>query len=179
MKLVGIKRQNGFTIVELLVVILVIGILASITIVAYNGTQARARDGRRSSDAEHIVEALRVYRELKGDFPAATPSPGSGGYELSTDTLGTFMEYLTPTYFTQAPLDPTNNASHYYKYDTYTTADLAGLGCPTDKGSLMVFYIVGYEDSGNMPKSDDPLVCTGQTWQGGTTTYFKYKFQND
>lgn len=40
----SIKRQTGFTIVELLIVIVVIGILAAITIVAYNGVQNRAYD---------------------------------------------------------------------------------------------------------------------------------------
>lgn len=38
------KNKNGFTIVELLIVIVVIGILAAITIVAYNGIQNRAQD---------------------------------------------------------------------------------------------------------------------------------------
>ena len=40
--LLSVKRRQGFTIVELLVVIVVIGVLAAITIVAYNGMQARA-----------------------------------------------------------------------------------------------------------------------------------------
>ena len=39
------KTKSGFTIVELLIVIVVIGILAAITIVAYNGIQSRARFG--------------------------------------------------------------------------------------------------------------------------------------
>lgn len=42
------KQNSGFTIVELLIVIVVIGILAAITIVAYNGVQQRARDMTRT-----------------------------------------------------------------------------------------------------------------------------------
>ena len=42
------KRRTGFTIVELLIVIVIIAILAAITIVAYNGLQQRARDSQRA-----------------------------------------------------------------------------------------------------------------------------------
>lgn len=44
------KRHAGFTIVELQIVIVVIAILATISIVAYNGIQQRARDSQRKSD---------------------------------------------------------------------------------------------------------------------------------
>ncbi|MCA9336117.1 prepilin-type N-terminal cleavage/methylation domain-containing protein, partial [Candidatus Saccharibacteria bacterium] len=44
------NKKTGFTIVELLIVIVVIAILAAITIVAYNGIQQRSRDSIRKSD---------------------------------------------------------------------------------------------------------------------------------
>ena len=50
----GPMKQRGFTIVELLIVIVVIGVLAAITIVAYNGIQSRARDSARVSDINAI-----------------------------------------------------------------------------------------------------------------------------
>lgn len=43
------NRQKGFTIVELLIVIVVIALLATISIVAYNGVQGRARDSKRQA----------------------------------------------------------------------------------------------------------------------------------
>ena len=54
-------KKSGFTIVELLIVIVVIGILAAITIVAYNGIQQRGRDTQRKSDVAAITKALKLY----------------------------------------------------------------------------------------------------------------------
>ena len=57
------KTTSGFTIVELLIVIVVIGILAAITIVAYNGVQNRARatalaDGLRKTEKAFRLKAI-------------------------------------------------------------------------------------------------------------------------
>jgi prepilin-type N-terminal cleavage/methylation domain-containing protein len=54
--------QTGFTIVELLIVIVVIGILAAISIVAYNGVQERARVQKANSDLQALVKAIHVGR---------------------------------------------------------------------------------------------------------------------
>jgi prepilin-type N-terminal cleavage/methylation domain-containing protein len=61
---IKINRQNtsGFTIVELLIVIVVIGILAAITIVAYNGIQDRARNSSIQSDLESFSKKLEMAR---------------------------------------------------------------------------------------------------------------------
>ena len=56
------KKQLGFTIVELLIVIVVIGILAGITIVAYNGIQNRAKVASIQSDLKTATKALSDYR---------------------------------------------------------------------------------------------------------------------
>lgn len=63
--------QRGFTIVELLIVIVVIGILASISIVSYNGFQRRAQDASVQSDLEAIGGELESYRTRD---PATNPT---------------------------------------------------------------------------------------------------------
>lgn len=57
-----VSRRDGFTIVELLIVIVVIGILAAITIVAYNGIQSRASDASVQSDLNAISKRMELYR---------------------------------------------------------------------------------------------------------------------
>jgi prepilin-type N-terminal cleavage/methylation domain-containing protein len=63
------QKTNGFTIVELLIVIVVIGILAAITIVAYNGIQARANDTRIRSVANQITKAVILWNTDSGVSP--------------------------------------------------------------------------------------------------------------
>ena len=63
------KTKSGFTIVELLIVIVVIGILAAITIVAYNGIQTRAKNAKTVNAAVQWVKALKLYNAEKGSWP--------------------------------------------------------------------------------------------------------------
>lgn len=62
--------QKGFTIVELLIVIVVIGILAAITIVAFNGIQNRANDTAVQSDLRQFGVAMSQYKALNDRYPA-------------------------------------------------------------------------------------------------------------
>jgi len=59
---------RGFTIVELLIVIVVIGILAAITIVAYNGIQQRATTAAVTSAVDQWEKIIRMELALQGDF---------------------------------------------------------------------------------------------------------------
>ncbi|WP_164519849.1 type IV pilin protein [Flaviflexus salsibiostraticola] len=60
------RHQRGFTIVELLIVIVVIAILAAISIVAYNGVQERARASQASSELRDLAQAITMARESSG-----------------------------------------------------------------------------------------------------------------
>jgi prepilin-type N-terminal cleavage/methylation domain-containing protein len=65
------QKQAGFTIIELLIVIVVIGILAAITVVAYNGIQKRANNISRIASARNAVNLVRSYMTVTGAYPLA------------------------------------------------------------------------------------------------------------
>jgi len=77
------KFRTGFTIIELLVVIVIIGILAAITLVSYNGIQAKARDASVLSDLD-TMDALQTNYGLKNGLAGKAYYSGSG----SDTTLG-------------------------------------------------------------------------------------------
>lgn len=69
--MVSIRKNNrGFTIVELLIVIVVIGILAALVIVTYNGIQQKARDTERKTDINAVASHMEAYNAQNGSYPA-------------------------------------------------------------------------------------------------------------
>lgn len=66
------SKSKGFTIVELLVVIVVIGILAAITIVSYVGITARANTQANKANAASVVASIETYYADKQAYPAWT-----------------------------------------------------------------------------------------------------------
>lgn len=66
----GMRRTaNGFTLVELLIVIVVIAILAAVSVVAYNGTQDRANFSVMRADIASIQKAIEMYKSIHGTYP--------------------------------------------------------------------------------------------------------------
>ena len=76
-------KTRGFTIVELLIVIVVIAILAAITIVAYNGIQNRAKTSAAVSLANNIVKKAEAFNTIESSYPANVTGFGNG-----TGTVG-------------------------------------------------------------------------------------------
>ncbi|MBC7868582.1 prepilin-type N-terminal cleavage/methylation domain-containing protein, partial [Candidatus Saccharibacteria bacterium] len=74
----NIKRNDGFTIVELLIVIVVIGILAAITIVSYSGITARANTTKAQTNAASAQKVAEAYNADAGYYPPTLAAFTSG-----------------------------------------------------------------------------------------------------
>lgn len=83
------KSTSGFTIVELLIAIIVIGILAAITTVAYNSIQRNAAEGSLRSDLAGAAKQLEVDKAFLRQYPAslAAADDGKGIKASSGNTL--------------------------------------------------------------------------------------------
>jgi len=104
--------KNGFTIIELIVAIVVIGIIASIMIVSYTGVQQRARDSERGSHVTELKIALEKYRAENGSYPGVCPGGDGSGCAVSELTAA-----LQP-YTNTIPHDPrfTADSPEDYRY---------------------------------------------------------------
>lgn len=71
-----IKSQKGFTIVELLIVIVVIGILAALVLNTFQGVQKRARDTQRQNAINSLSTQLEAYYTDHGGYPANDATDG-------------------------------------------------------------------------------------------------------
>lgn len=80
-------KQQGFTIVELLIVIVVIAILVAITIVSYNGVSNKAKTVAAQSAADNVVKKAEIYNAEKSSYPATlatlTGASQSEAYQLT------------------------------------------------------------------------------------------------
>jgi prepilin-type N-terminal cleavage/methylation domain-containing protein len=82
------KNRNGFTLVELAIVIAVIAILSAVSIVAYAKIQADSRDGARLAKVQIITTALEKYYGDNGEYPSCTAMTQSGALVSSNVLVG-------------------------------------------------------------------------------------------
>jgi prepilin-type N-terminal cleavage/methylation domain-containing protein len=131
------NTNSGFTLVELLVVISIIGILSSFAVVSLNSARAKARDALRKGDMAQIRTALNLYYDDNLSYPicgtwngddedfGAAVSAGSACYN---GTLTTALSGGARPFLGEMPKDPKNttndpNVSNVYLYRYVSNSD--------------------------------------------------------
>ena len=143
------QKQSGFTIVELLIVIVIIGILAGLVITTFVGIQARARDSERQTDINSIQKQVEAYYANNGAYPTAT------NLETTAFRSGNNIKLDT-----KALADPSNAST-----TTFVTS-----GTPTASTTKQYYYVAtptgcnpSTDSSGGSLTPATPGACTGYT----------------
>lgn len=100
------KSTKGFTLLEILVVVTIIGLLAAIGVVSYGSLLKGSRESRRKADLEQIRAALEIYKSANNVYPTTAGAwwgPCSGANSKYGDT---YITGLAPTYINKLPHDP-------------------------------------------------------------------------
>lgn len=128
------SKQSGFTIVELLIVIVVIGILASIVIVAYNGITNNAKESAAISNAEQIGKKITVYALSNGVTLPTTLAQAGISNSSSTTYQYSINSAVNPNTFC---LTTTSNGVSSQVAGNSTSTNKPTLGpCPGDTGTV-------------------------------------------
>lgn len=171
MKMQWASKKSGFTIVELLIVIVVIGILSAIVVVAYNGIQERARDSQRKSDIASITKALEMYYLDHDRYPLGSCGPSypdpkviNASWATTADGSWSVLEAaLVPEYMSELPKDPLyedSDTAAIYGGHSYDYVHWSGSGCGTAGQTYLLAY--RFEVS---PQEEERI---GQCQPGGT-----------
>lgn len=98
------RRAAGFTLVELLIIVAIIGILVAIAAVNYRNAIERARQRRAMGDLRSLSTAIEAYALDFGRYPPPGAFVLPAGLSLPSENLETARPYLEPTYIRATPL---------------------------------------------------------------------------
>ena len=119
-------KQRGFTLIEILIVVAIIGILSSVILIGLGSARARARDARRIADLKEVQNALELYYGKAGMYPNA---------------LTVLMDPGTGIGVSKIPADPSTSAS--YSYCTAETNKKYVLSATLEEQNVVIKQQIG------------------------------------
>ncbi len=125
MNLTMSSHKKAFTLIEMMIVIAIIAILATLAIANFAGSIQKSRDGRRKSDLASIQKALELYYGDSNTYPATMPAVGYCWYAGGS---GSTCAANTSIYMVKYPGDPKTGSAYTYcgvsgNYQIYATLE--------------------------------------------------------
>lgn len=155
------KSTTGFTIVELLIVIVVIAILAAISIVAYTGIQNRANNSAVQNDLAAAVKALELYKIDNSEYPDTLVEVGA-------------MSSIAPLKASKSAY--TTGTAYNYAY--CSTPSTYGLATKSKSGTA--YYITNSTGSVQIASSWGTVLATHCSNMGiSSPTYMNWGYRGD
>lgn len=166
----SLKSKKGFTLIEILVVVSIVGLLSSVFLVGLGGFRARGRDARRIADLRQVQNALEIYytrcgRYLGGVAPASgacpTTNPTAWG---PAGTAGTVQNVLTSGLgISQIPNDPSIGKNYGYAVSTDGQNYVLGATLENPGDAALVedsdTALTGFNATGGFTTCADPVYC--------------------
>lgn len=145
--MISLKKSNkGFTIVELLIVIVVIGILALLVITTYSGIQAKARNSKRQTDVASLQTQLEAFFSQNGYYPSLTDMNSAAWLTANMKSLDQ-NALIDPSNPTQSKTLVTAPVAKSY---AYAVTDSAAASCEaTDTNCAKYTLTATYEGTVN------------------------------
>ena len=128
------KYMKGFTLIEMLMVVAIIGILASSILIGLSGARSKARDTRRITDLKNAQTALELYYSKYGVYPSR--NPGSDEIWTWDEVIDILTSSETGLKISKVPKDPINNNEYTYQYATDGQNYILGAKLETKDQSL-------------------------------------------
>lgn len=139
-----LRKQSGFTIIELLIVIAIIGVLALLVITNFQGAQAKGRDTLRQNNINALYTKLEEYHNEEGNYPTEDfttetfPGIDGGAFE---DPDGDDISQSAPITTDTLPTDPYTTATEPAGAEyTYAPYSCTGTTAGTDTCQKYVLY---------------------------------------
>jgi len=100
-----LKKQEGFTLVELMIVVVILGILAGIGVQQYGNIQERAREAAHAANKKVLTNAANMWLIMNGGFEGETGETRTFNGQTNDD--------LVPHYVDEWPMNPYSNKRDY------------------------------------------------------------------
>lgn len=111
------RQAQGFTLIEILVVITIIGILMTIGFGGFQSSQQKSRDARRKSELASIAQALEAYYNDKGQYPLNTVLYQIGGCANGSQCPWgePFQDENGTVYMVELPAENRSSRTYHYQ----------------------------------------------------------------